>query len=149
MAYHKKTHRNRGKASKKHHKTQRSKRGGVGEELYDVEAGPSNEDLMEQGRSISPPPQQPVATPQLKNKSLDINSLSNAMELGQAGQNGGKRRTKKRSAKRRNKSRKMPKVCLMCKKKCKSCKCSNCGCPTCRVRSCKCRKSMIKRLLGM
>ena len=145
MAYHKKTHRKRGKASKKHHKTQRSKRGGVGEELYDVEAGPSNEDLMEQGRSISPPPQQPVATPQLKNKLSD----ADIMELGQAGQNGGKRRTKKRSAKRRNKSRKMPKVCLMCKKKCKSCKCSNCGCPTCRVRSCKCRKSMIKRLLGM
>jgi len=149
MAYHKKTHRKRGKAYKKHHKTQRSKRGGVGEELYDVEAGPSNEDLMEQGRSISPPPQQPIASPQSKNKS-DINTLSNAMELGQANiQQGGKRRTKKRSAKRRNRSKKMSKVCLMCKKPCKACKCRNCGCPTCRVRNCKCRKSMIRRLLGM
>ena len=106
---------------------------------------------MEQGRSISPPPQS-VASPQSKNK-LDINTQANAAELGQTGfkldQNGGKRRTKKRSTKRRNTSKKMPKVCLMCKKPCKACKCRNCGCPYCRVRNCKCRKSMIKRLLGM
>ena len=139
MAYHKKTHRKRGRASKKYRKTQRSKRGGVGEDLYD---------LMEQGRRISPPPQS-VANTQPRNKSLDINTLSNAMELGQARQNGGKRKTKRRSAKRRNKSQKMPKLCLMCKKPCKLCKCRNCGCPTCRVRNCKCRKSMIRRLLGM
>lgn len=163
MAYHKKTHHKKGKASKKHHKTQRSRRGGVNETIYDVETGPSDEDLMEQGRSVSPPLSQPVANPQSKNKLSD----ADIMELGQAGQtgqNGGKRRTKKRSTKRRNKSRKMPKVCLMCKKKCNSHKCSNCGCPTCNVEICKydksgksgkspksgkSRKSMIKRLLGM
>ena len=142
MAYHKKTHRKRGKASKKHHKTQRSRRGGEDEK-------PSDEalDRMEQGQGIHVS-SQTVENPQSKNN-LDINTLSNAMELGQAGQNGGKRRTKKRSAKRRNRSKKMPKVCLMCKKPCKACKCRNCGCPTCRVRNCKCRKSMIRRLLGM
>lgn len=159
MAYHKKTHHKKGKASKKHHKTQRSRRGGVNEDVHDIETGLSKAQLMEEGKIP-----QTVENPQSENKLLDINTLSNAMELGQAGQagqagqNGGKRRTKKRSAKRRNNSRKFPRICLMCKKKCKSCKCSNCGCPTCRVRTCKCRKSpksgksrksMIKRLLGM
>ena len=160
MAYHKKTHHKKGKASKKHHKTQRSRCGGVNETIYDVETGPSDEDLMEQGRSVSPPLSQTVENPQSKNKlsDADIMELGQAGQAGKAGQNGGKRKTKKRSAKRRNNSRKFPRICLMCKKKCKSCKCSNCGCPTCRVRTCKCRKSpksgksrksMIKRLLGM
>jgi len=163
MAYHKKTHHKKGKVISKKHKTQRSRRGGVNETIYDLETGPSDADLMEQGRSVSPPLPQPVANPQSKNKLSDadimeLGQAGKAGQVGKAGQNGGKRRTKKRSAKRRNKSRKMPKVCLMCKKKCNSHKCSNCGCPTCNVEICKygkspkygkSRKSMIKRLLGM
>ena len=158
MAYHKKTYRKRGRvSSKKSRKTQRSKRGG-----YDIETGPSELQLAEEGRSVSPPPQslqqqQPQSLqqpqPQSYRRVLDANTQANAAELGQTGfeldQNGGKRRTKKRSAKRRSKSRKVPKVCLMCKKSCKTCKCINCKCPTCRVGNCRCRKSMMKRLLGI
>jgi len=151
MAYHKKTYRKRGRvSSKKSRKTQRSKRGGI-------ETGPSELQLAEEGRSVSPPPQslqqQQQQQPQSYRRVLDANTQANAAELGQTGfeldQNGGKRRTKKRSAKRRSKSRKVPKVCLMCKKPCKTCKCINCKCPTCRVGNCRCRKSMMKRLLGI
>ena len=152
MAYHKKTYRKRGRvSSKKSRKTQRSKRGS-----YDIETGPSELQLAEEGRSVSPPPQslqQQQQQPQSYRRVLDANTQANAAELGQTGfelgQNGGKRRTKKRSAKRRSKSRKVPKVCLMCKKPCKTCKCINCKCPTCRVGNCRCRKSMMKRLLGI
>ena len=152
MAYHKKTYRKRGRvSSKKSRKTQRSKRGG-----YDIETGPSELQLAEEGRSVSPPLQslqQQQPQPQSYRRVLDANTQANAAELGQTGfelgQNGGKRRTKKRSAKRRSKSRKVPKVCLMCKKPCKTCKCINCKCPTCRVGNCRCRKSMMKRLLGI
>ena len=153
MAYHKKTYRKRGRvSSKKSRKTQRSKRDG-----YDIETGPSELQLAEEGRSVSPPPQslqqQQQQQPQSYRRVLDANTQANAAELGQTGfelgQNGGKRRTKKRSAKRRIKSRKVPKVCLMCKKPCKTCKCINCKCPTCRVGNCRCRKSMMKRLLGI
>jgi len=84
MAYHKKTYRKRGKvSSKKSRKTQRSKRGG-----YDIETGPSELQLAEEGRSVSPPLQslqQQQPQPQSHRRVLDANTQADAAELGQTG----------------------------------------------------------------